>query len=72
VAYIKYLNLEDIPEKNQVLDSDNILRIHSVNSKIMRSHYNLYIDLMKKKSSLSRIQREKIAVLVSSLNGCEY
>ena len=72
MAFIKYLNQGEIPERNRVNDTDNILRIHSVNSKVMKSHYNLYIDLMRKKSPLTRIQREEIAVYVSSLNGCHY
>ena len=38
----------------------------------MRLHLQLYLHLMYGKSSITRTQREMIAVLVSQLNGCEY
>ena len=72
MAFIKYLEQSEIPEQNRVNDTDNIVQIHSINSKIMRDHFNLYIDLMRKKSPLSRIQREMIAVYVSVINCCDY
>lgn len=51
---------------------DNILRIHGHNPASMRAHYELYRLLMAGPSPLSRTQREMIAVVVSSLNGCFY
>ena len=51
---------------------DNILRIHSLNPKSLRTHYDLYAHLMRGKSDLSRTQREMIAVVVSALNKCHY
>jgi alkylhydroperoxidase family enzyme len=38
----------------------------------MRHHYDLYVSLMHKRSPLSRIQREMIAVTISALNHCHY
>ncbi len=72
MAYIKYLELEDIPEMDRVNDDDNILRIHSVHSIFTKAHNDLYRELMFSKGPLSRIQREIIAVTVSSVNECHY
>ena len=72
MAFIKYLDKENIPEKNRVPDSDNIIQIHGINSTVMRNHYDMYITLMRKRSPLSRIQREEIAVAVSAVNECHY
>lgn len=51
---------------------DNIIKIHSLNPKSMRTHYNLYAHAMRGKSDLSRVQREMIAVATSSINRCKY
>ncbi len=51
---------------------DNIIRIHSLNPRSMRDHVDLYSHLMRGPSPLSRIQREMIAVTVSTLNDCFY
>lgn len=72
MAYIKYLSQEEIPEKNRVDDMDNIVQVHGVNSGVMKNHFDMYITLMRKRSPLSRIQRESIAVTVSKTNGCHY
>ncbi len=72
MAYIKYVDSNDIPEENRVNDTDHILRIHGVHSEIMGSHYTLYKELMYSKGPLSRIQRELIAVTVSAINECHY
>ena len=72
MAYIKYLSQEEIPEANRVNDMDNIVQIHGINSEAMKRHFDMYITLMRKRSPLSRIQREEIAVTVSTLNGCHY
>jgi len=72
MAFIKYLKQEEVPEKNRVDDMDNIIQIHSVNSGVMRNHFDMYITLMRKHSPLSKIQREEIAVAVSGVNGCHY
>jgi alkylhydroperoxidase family enzyme len=72
MAFIKYLDQDEVLEKNRVDDMDNIIQIHSINSEVMRNHYDLHIALMRKRSPLSRIQREEIAVVVSAVNGCHY
>ncbi len=51
---------------------DNILKIHSLNLPSMRAHQDLYVTLMKRKSELSRPQREMIAVATSTANHCHY
>ena len=51
---------------------DNILKIHSLNPKSLKTHYDLYSHAMRGKSDLSKIQREMIAVAVSAINHCEY
>lgn len=51
---------------------DNILKIHSLNVKSLKAHYDLYAHLMRGKSDLSRIQREMIAVVASAVNRCHY
>jgi alkylhydroperoxidase family enzyme len=38
----------------------------------MRLHYELYVELMRGPGPLSRVQREMIAVAVSSANHCHY
>ncbi len=50
----------------------NVMKVHSLDPKAMRLHLQLYLHLMYGKSSITRTQREMIAVLVSKLNGCEY
>ncbi len=72
MAFIKYINPEDIPSADSVNDTDHILRIHGVHSRIMKHHYTLYKELMYSKGPLTRIQREMIAVLVSAINKCHY
>jgi len=72
MAFIRYIDPDDIPEANRVNDQDHILRIHGVHSELMQHHYKLYKELMYSKGPLTRIQREMIAVVVSSINECHY
>lgn len=51
---------------------DNILMIHSLNVKSLKTHYDLYAHLMRGKSDLTRAQREMIAVVASVANKCHY
>lgn len=51
---------------------DNILKIHSLNVKSLKAHYDLYAHLMRGRSDLSRVQREMIAVVASVANHCHY
>ncbi len=72
MAFIDYEEEDRIPIEDRVPDRDNILRIHGVHSRIMKQHYDLYKELMYGRSPLSRVQREMIAVVVSSANECHY
>ena len=72
MAFIKYLSPEEIDPAFRVDDNDNILRIHSVHPAVMKSHFDLYSQLMHQPGTLTRVQRELIAVVVSSLNQCHY
>ena len=54
------------------LKVDNIVRIHSLNPPSMEHHLELHAHLMRGPSRLSRIQREMIAVAVSTVNDCFY
>lgn len=72
MAFIAYRPEEQIPEDDRVPDTDNIIQIHGVHSRVMRHHYDLYVELMRGRGPLSRIQREMIAVVVSAENACRY
>ncbi len=72
MAYIEYINLDQIKERDRVGDDDHIIRIHGVNSRVMKNHFDLYVSLMRRASPISRKLREMIAVTVSSLNQCRY
>ena len=51
----------------------NVIRIQSPRPKILRCSTQLYIEVMhSRESSLSRAQREMIAMTVSRLNECHY
>lgn len=47
-------------------------QIQSLNPRAMETHLALYRAVVFRKSPLSRKQRERIAVAVSSANGCPY
>lgn len=51
---------------------DNIMKIHSLNVKTLKGHYELYLSAMKGTKDLSHKQREMVAVVVSSVNQCHY
>ena len=51
---------------------ENIFRVHSLHPATLDDHLRLYLTTMKRKSGLSRAEREMIAVVVSSLNDCHY
>ena len=72
MAFIPYVPNELVPPNERVSDQDNIIQIHGLHSRVMRLHYDLYVETMHRPSPLSRIQREMIAVVVSSINACHY
>lgn len=51
---------------------DNIFKIHSLNPGSIPGHLEMYRSTMRGRSPLSRVQREMIAVVVSSVNRCRY
>ena len=72
MAFIGYVDLDSIPPEDRLPDEDNILRIHAVHGRVMKLHYDLYLELMHHPGPLSRAQREMIGVAVSHKNGCHY
>ena len=72
MAFIPYVPEDRIPEPDQVPDRDHILRVHGVHPRAMRLHYDLYVELMRGPSPLSRVQREMLAVTVSAANNYHY
>lgn len=50
----------------------NILASHSLNSHALDAHRRLYRTIMFGESSLTRSEREAIAVAVSAANDCHY
>jgi uncharacterized peroxidase-related enzyme len=54
---------------------DGVADIHqaqSLNPRALRAHLDLYKVVMFQRGSLSRVQRERIAVVVSAANRCAY
>jgi alkylhydroperoxidase family enzyme len=72
MAYIRYVPEAELDPAERVPDPDNIVQIHAVNPAVMRRHYDLYVDLMRRPGPIPRIQREIVAVAVSAENGCHY
>ncbi len=72
MAFIPYFSDTDVPAEDQVPDRDNILRVHTVHPRVMRQHYDLYVEIMHRPGPLTRVQREMVAVVVSATNGCHY
>jgi uncharacterized peroxidase-related enzyme len=50
----------------------DVHKIQSLNAPTLLSHMNLYRDVMFSQSPLKRYQREMLAVVVSSVNRCQY
>ncbi len=51
---------------------DNIIAVHSLHPQTMVDHLELYKTIMHRASGLSRIEREIMAVVVSTINECHY
>lgn len=50
----------------------DVHKIQSLRPESITAHMDLYMEIMFSRSELSRAQREMIAVVVSSSNGCDY
>jgi alkylhydroperoxidase family enzyme len=72
MAFVPYVPEDRIADADRVPDRDHILRVHGVHPRIMRLHYDLYFELMRGPSPLTRLQRELLAVAVSAANRCHY
>ncbi len=72
MAFIDYRDLDSISPEDRLPDEDNILRVHAVHSRVMKLHYDLYMELMYRSGPLTREQREMIGVTVSHANSCHY
>jgi alkylhydroperoxidase family enzyme len=51
---------------------DNIMQIHALNPRAMAAHQALYISAMAGTKSLRKVDREMIALVVSTVNECHY
>ena len=51
---------------------DNVLKIHSLRPDTLEGHLRLYTSVMHAPGSLSRREREGMAVAVSAFNHCRY
>ena len=81
MAYIPYIEQENASTELRALydryggparQVDNIIKIHSLNPPTLEAHYQLYGTLMRGRSELTTVQREMIALVVSSINECRY
>lgn len=63
-----YATMAD-PETGRV---DNVLKIHSLHPAGLRAHWDLYVAAMAGTPGLRKVDREMIALVVSTLNGCHY
>ena len=51
---------------------DNILKVHSLHPAGLEGHLALYEAVMKGTPTLRKVERELIAVVVSTINHCHY
>ena len=72
VAFIRYRPSQELDAGERVRDPDNIIQIHAIHPAVMRSHYDLYREVMHERGPLSRREREILGVRVSALNRCRY
>lgn len=51
---------------------DHIMSIHSLHPGGLRTHHDLYREVMTGTKTLRKVEREMIALVVSSINECDY
>ena len=61
---------ETVREKRGTLS--NVMKVHSLDPESIVLHMSLYLHLMFGRSTLTRQEREMIALVVSHLNKCDY
>jgi alkylhydroperoxidase family enzyme len=57
------------PESGRV---DHVLKVHSLHPEGLAAHFAVYRAAMRPTRTLSQVDRELIAVVVSARNGCHY
>lgn len=81
MAWIKQIDENNAEGKLKEVYSDlsnnrgkiaNIMKIHSLDPDTMKNHLDMYMSIMFNETTLSREERELIAVVVSALNSCSY
>jgi alkylhydroperoxidase family enzyme len=82
VSWIETINTEDRDGelramRDRVADPntgevDHIMGVHSLNARSLAAHDMLYQSAMRGTATLRKVDRELIAVLVSSTNECHY
>lgn len=72
MAHIRYVPDDELRPEQRVADKDHIIQVHAVHPDVMRAHLDLYLATMRRASPLSRVQREVVAVAVSTENLCHY
>lgn len=72
MAFIKYVDADQLAQSQRVDDPDNIIQVHAVHPEVMKQHFELYAQLMRRPGPLTFVQRELAAVVVSALNQCHY
>jgi len=51
---------------------DHVLQVHSLAPEGLAAHLALYRHAMRGSQGLPKVERELVAVVVSTLNGCHY
>lgn len=51
---------------------DHIMGIHSLHPGGLRTHFDLYREVMTGTATLRKVEREMIALVVSKTNDCHY
>lgn len=51
---------------------DNIMQIHALDPAGMKAHVAVYKSTMASTKTLRRVEREIVAVVVSTINDCHY
>ena len=51
---------------------DHIMTIHSLHPGGLRTHHDLYREVMTGTKTLRKVDREMIALVVSTVNDCHY
>ncbi len=81
MPWIKQINENDAEGKLKEVYNDlsqnrgkvsNIMKIHSLDPETMQHHLDMYLSIMFNNTSISREEKELIAVVVSALNNCAY